>query len=717
MSTTHAWRQHLLAAGWLALAIGAAYANVLQNGFVWDDVTLVEQDERIRSLDHVGEIFAQDFFEHSNEQVKYGYYRPLVTLSYLLDHALWGSNPLGYHLTNLLLHWLACLALYALALGVFAFEWDAALVAALAFALHPVHVESVTWISGRTDVLATVAMLAAWWLHGAAERQASAVRRRGLLVASAGALLLALLAKELALVLPLLLLGFSLGRRRPREALVRVVPHALAVTVYLLVRFALVRVEAGEITERPLLQHLVTAVGAFWRYVGELFWPFPLHAYLQHPWVEPIDAWAWLLGASALVPLALLVVCWRRRWLFPFSLLLGFGVSLLPHAGIVRLSGPRDMGLVMAERFLYFPSIFFCIALGALVFAWPRVRIASGLAVLALSVAAATAVARRNPDWRDDGTLMRATLRHAPEAALLHSRLGVYQSLRGEHAAAVRSFRAALDLHRRNEGGESPPLVLDLAAALRHAGDLRGALALLEPLVQLGYDPPPVLYNFGETLRLLGRDNEARETLETCVKVDPKFVAAHFSLSRLEAKSRHFDEALAHYDDAHAVAGGDVSLLLWGGDLQRMRGDLAAAERTYQEALKIDPRFARAEGALGAVAAERGDSAAARKRFERALSLEPDLHDARVSLAVLHARAGELDEAAAELDLVLDRAPGNVSALLTQSLVYWHQGKIPEARDSAAQALRRDPGNARALQLIAALARPGAPPGPQESLP
>lgn len=706
VTEARAWQRHLLGAALLALGVALPYRNALDNGFVWDDVALVEQDERIRSLDHLEQIFTQDFFEHANERVKYGYYRPLVTLSYLGDHALWGLDAKGFHLTNLVLHWLCCLAVYAFALRVIGVGWEAALAGAGLFALHPVHTESVTWISGRTDVLATLLVLVAWLMHAGAETRTSTLARRGLYSASGAVLFLALLAKELALVLPALLFAFALGRGDRRRALARLVPHGIAIALYGWLRFGVAEVAATPPTDKPWPVHLATLSTAVWRYLAELVSPLPLNAYLQHPWRDPMDVAAWLFAAASVLPVVVLVVLWRLRWLTAFRLALGLGVALLPHAGLLRVSGPPDMGLVMAERFLYLPSVFFCIGVGALAFAWPRARALAWLALALVAVGSGRAVAGRNPDWANDGTLMSTTLRQAPEAALLHSRLGAYQSLRGEHAAAVKSFQIALDLHRRQAGSDSPLLVLDLAAALRRAGDPRTAFALLQPLSQLGYDSPPMLFNLGETLRLLGRSDEARAALASCVEADPSFVVAHLSLSRLEAASGRFEVAWEHQERALVLAPNDEGLRLWAGDLHRMRGDLDAAERMYRGALALDAQFAPAEAALAAVEAERGHSDRAREGFARALRLSPGLHEARVALAVLYAREGDLNAAENELEAVLERAPGNVDALLTQAVLLSHQGKIREARERAADVLSREPGNARAREILGALSPP-----------
>ena len=133
-----------------------AYARTLSYEFVWDDVLLVARSQRLREWSSLPAVLGSHFWSEVHEGSHY--YRPLVSLSFFLDLQLWGLNPLGFHLTNLLAHLATALAVLALARRLSG-DTLAAAIAGLAFALHPIHTESVTFISGRTDVLATLFFL------------------------------------------------------------------------------------------------------------------------------------------------------------------------------------------------------------------------------------------------------------------------------------------------------------------------------------------------------------------------------------------------------------------------------------------------------------------------------------------------------------------------------------------------------------------------------
>ena len=143
-------RPSIRAVLWAAVvaAAVAVYINSLFNEFVWDDLYLIVQDHTIKSFKYLKFTFSSDFFGHQEDDLVYGYFRPLVSLSYALDYALWQENPFGYHLTNASLHGIASLlvvwALLEMNLG-----RGAAFAAGFLFAVHPVHTENVAWISGR----------------------------------------------------------------------------------------------------------------------------------------------------------------------------------------------------------------------------------------------------------------------------------------------------------------------------------------------------------------------------------------------------------------------------------------------------------------------------------------------------------------------------------------------------------------------------------------
>ena len=187
----------------VTIATVLAYARTLSFEFVWDDVLLVARSQRLREWSSLPTVLASHFWSEVHEGSHY--YRPLVSLSYFLDLHVWGLNPFGFHLTNLLAHLATALAVLMLTRRLTG-NLLAASIAGVAFALHPIHTESVAFISGRTDVLSTLLFLLALlgyarWRDG---RGALA------LAGSLAAFFLALTAKEVAVTLPLILVLWDL---------------------------------------------------------------------------------------------------------------------------------------------------------------------------------------------------------------------------------------------------------------------------------------------------------------------------------------------------------------------------------------------------------------------------------------------------------------------------------------------------------------------------
>ncbi|NLH47250.1 MAG: hypothetical protein GX444_01460, partial [Myxococcales bacterium] len=369
-------------AGILALA-AAVYAPSLRGEFVWDDRALVLDDEQLRSFANLPKLFARDFFAPGQDDFKYGYYRPLITFSYLLDWSLWRDRPLGYRLTNLLWHLLSVALLFTLARRLAPDSPVAAPLAAAVFALHPIHAESVAWIAGRTDVLCTafaLGSLLAWHRYlqpveappvpkGKKNVAPPApVRHWRWLALAVSLFFLSLLAKEMGVVvLPVAaLLAWLMPEPGQKKTwpVAAVVAFVGAAAVYLVLRFAV----AGVTTESPSPDHslwraLATFPGAFALYLGKLFYPGELSSYWTHPYVDHPFRPTGVMGLIDLTFLLLLFWATRRRDARLSFAVAAFLVSFAPLANLVRISAPADMGFVMAERFLYLPSAFFCLAL------------------------------------------------------------------------------------------------------------------------------------------------------------------------------------------------------------------------------------------------------------------------------------------------------------------------------------------------------------------
>jgi hypothetical protein len=421
------------------------YAEALRAGFVWDDLLTAVPPRPLRDalLEPTG-----------------SWYRPLVMASFALDRALWGPSPFGFHLTNVLLHVAVagCLGTLARAAGLGA---GASLAAALVFLAHPVQTEGVTYVSGRTDVLAALMALAgllAW-------RRARSTCDRWAL-ASAAALGGALLCKEAAVLLPLALLvpGAHPGPARPRPVL----PAAVAALWALAFAGA-----SGPAAALGALPARVPAIGvAALGYVRLLLWPSDLH--LER--FTPVPGWSPAAAAAAWAALAALgvgaVAAARRVHGGTFFLAVAL-LAYAPVSGVVPVYGAvADRVLFTPEHFLYLPLLGLApLAVATAARLWPpRAARALPAALAVVLVAWGAVVADRNRDWRDEETLFRHTLRWNPPSARVWFNSGNVALAAGRLEEAERLYREAL----AREPGDGAAH-LNLAITLERRGDARGA--------------------------------------------------------------------------------------------------------------------------------------------------------------------------------------------------------------------------------------------------
>lgn len=402
---------------WVLLLVSVlVYAPTLGNGFVWDDQVVVVKNPVIRHLLPLSRFFSA---EGPLKQ------RPLMSLSLALDRRLWGLNPFGFHLTNLLLHLLCCSGVYLLGLRLLR-SFGAAFSAALLFAVHPVHAEAVSALLGRSDLMAAAASIGGFLCYLEASRRSG----RTAFVFFLLSLLLfggACLSKETGLaLLGWVVLYEALGlSAMPHSRLgkfVRVLPFLLIAASYLAFWYGVSRpvmVKTGW-WGGSVPSHLLMSAGVFGEYLRLLVFPLKLS-----PWyVVPVSRSLWdlkaLLGVLAFLGvLAGFVLAGFRRPLLGF-LLGGYLVAYLPLSNLVPIPGS-----MMAERWLYPASIAFCLGVGCV---WERIWMSSrsatrilaiflgGLALLFLSVRTITWI----EVWRTDFSLFRVILSEHPRLPKAH---------------------------------------------------------------------------------------------------------------------------------------------------------------------------------------------------------------------------------------------------------------------------------------------------------
>ncbi len=597
-------------------------------------------------------------------------WHPLTWLSHMADAELFGLDPRGHHRTSLLLHAANAVLLYLVLKRMTAAPWRSAFVAGL-FALHPLHVESVAWVSERKDVLSAFFWILTMGAYALYVERPGRVRYVAVVVLFA----LGLMAKPMLVTLPfvLLLLDFwPLGRLRGNPApagapgraraaraeaasgpaapasaagaearsgarawrlVVEKVPLFLLAAASSVVTF-LVQKSAGAMPamERlPLDARLANAAVAYWRYIGKLLWPAGLSAFYPfRPWA------AWQVGLSVLALAALTALALRGAARAPWFLTgwLWYAGTLVPVIGLVQVGRQA-----MADRYTYLPlvGLFIAAVWGAAELAsaarLPRAApAAAGALVLAALAACSQAQVRV---WRDTVTLFGHALEVDPDNPVAHNLLGFELASQGRGAEAEEHFRRAL---------------------------------AAEP----GYAAAG--YNLGLALAKQGRFAEAAQQLEAAVGARPDYAEARRNL------------------------GGVYDQLGRAGD----------AEREYAEAVRLDPADAEARNDLGASLAARGRDGEAAAQYEEAIRLRPGYAEALNNLGVIRARQRRPREAEDLYRRSLAAAPRNADARYNLGLLYYEQGRLGEAIEQFRQVLRDHPGHPSAAQALRlALARQG----------
>jgi tetratricopeptide (TPR) repeat protein len=718
-SSSTSSRRDLLAL--IALAL-LCFAPSLRNGFIWDDDQYVTENVQLRSPQGLASIW----LEPGSAEHSFGQYYPLVHTSFWIEHQLWGNAPLGYHAVNLLLHALGAVLLWRLLRRL---ELPGAWLAAALFAVHPVQVESVAWITERKNVLSGALAFASaltflTWAGMDARRPAAAGRARWWLLSFA-LFVAALLAKTVTAAVPaalLLLLWWKRGRVTRRE-LAALLPFLLVGLALGLLTAQLERTvvhATGPEWELSALQRTLIAGRALWFYAGKLAWPAGL-AFIYSRWdVGPGAALGWIALLSALALAAALWLARRRLGRGPLVAVLIFGGTLLPALGFVNVFPMRYA--FVADHFQYLA----CTALLALAAAGlaqagrgfsPRAR-AAGAAALLLLLAGISW--QRQAAYRDAETLWRDTVRRTPDAWMAWNNLGLEAARQGRLDEALLDFEESLRLHPRHQQAETnlgfanlqlgrledaiahyeralqldPRFArahADLGLALARAGRWEEASPHLQQALLLQPDDAELHRNLGLALAMQDRLQEAIAHHERALELQPDLAEAHADLGQALLRAGRRDEALAHWRRALELDPHNASALLSLGQEQLKAGELPEAIESCERALESQPESAAAHFALGVALGLSGRLPEALPHYERAVELQPGFPEAHYNLALALGEVGRREEAIEQDRLALEARPDWIEARVNLGQALLATGRFEEAATELQAALRLDP--------------------------
>lgn len=447
---------HLLSIIIVLVLIFAAYANALNNGFIWDDEFLIRDNTSINSFNNVISIF-KTYLAATSGNIN-NFYRPLQELSYMIDHFLWGRPPFGFHLTNILLHALCALFLYMLSLKIFK-NWLAAFITASLFGIHPINTEAVTYIAGRADSLYLLFFLISFILFLSIVEALKG--DKGIRYVSYALSIffyaLSILSKEIGMILPLFLILYMftfLNRSERAKLYSLIVPYVIVFLIYFIMRNTILDFSgvapSTTMAKFNLYIRMLTTCKVVCVYLFLLLMPFGLHMERKVGVATSLGNPEVFIAMIVILGIAVMIYLLRKKSCKAFFACLWVFIGLFPVSNIVPINS------FIAEHWLYLPAIgvYMIIGLSVAHFFYKSLPSLASNIIRALIVFLLISLFlffgiltfERNKDWKDGVTFFKNTLKYSPNNARLHLNFGNVYSNNGQNEDAMREYKKALEL-------------------------------------------------------------------------------------------------------------------------------------------------------------------------------------------------------------------------------------------------------------------------------
>jgi protein O-mannosyl-transferase len=700
----------------LILSVILTYAPVWKAGFIYDDGLLLTANPCVVGPLGLKEIWTTSAADNC----------PLLFTTFWVEHALWGLEPLPYHLVTVLLHGACAILLWRVLRSL---RVQGAWVGAALWALHPVEVESVAWISEMKNTESGLFFLLSILFFVRCLRAKDFDGRTGggwnyaltLLFAALG-----MASKSSTVILPVVLClcaWWMQGRWHWRNV-ARVVPMFLMAIAPSAVSIWTQGLQLATDTDpqwvRTWPERLATAGDAVWFYLGKLLWPHPLIT-IYPRW--QIDAGQWVSYLPLLALIAILSIFWLKRELWSRAFFFGFAyfmVALLPALGLID-EYPFRFSFVF-DHFQYLASI------GPLALAgtglarfsnsiipkkrWLQLSLCAEL-LLILGMASWhrtlvykseeifwTDTLAENPDcWMGYNNLGNALLQKGqvdkaleqfhkalginPHYVAAHSNLGAALFQKGQVDDAVAQYKKALQINPYYAQAN-----YNLGLALFQKGQVDDAVAQYKKALQINPYYPEAHNNLGNALLQKGQVDGALEQFQKALEINPNYVDAHNNLGVTLFQKGQVDDAVAQYKKAVEINPNYVNAHYNLGNALFRKGQLDEAIAQFQKAVEIEPNYVDAHYDLGNALFQKGQSDEAIDQFQKALRINPNYVDARSNLGVALFRKGQLDEAVAQFQKAAEINPNSFAIHYNLGNALFQKGQLDEAITQFQEVLR-----------------------------
>jgi Flp pilus assembly protein TadD len=574
----------------IALAVWMVFGQALGYGFVnYDDDKYVYENPMVqKGITWTGFVWALTYGQ-------IGHWHPLTWLSHMLDCQLYGLNACGHHMTNLLFHTATAILLFLVLRQMTGALWRSAF-AAMIFAIHPLRVESVVWVSERKDVLSGFFFVLTLGAYVRYVRHPPSWTRYATVVLLFA---LGLLSKNMLVTLPfvLLLLDYwPLGRLEPaaphswRPLLVEKIPLFLLSLASCVATF-LAPEKVNNLDWMPFLFRLGNAVVSYAVYLQEMIWP----AGLAIPYLAtPLAIGKVTVSAMLLAVISVGVFAFRRHRYLVVGWLWYLGM-MVPVIGMVQISY-----YVHADRYTYLPQIGLYIlaawAAAEMCSSWRHGRlvlVVGGTMIIAvLMIYARIQVSY----WRNNESFWQHTLAVTQNNIVACNKLGSFYSRQGRMTEAMVYYARALQINP-----DDPDVLYDLGNAFAQRGDWDNAISSYRHALQVTPDQADILNNLGFALATKKQFADAIACFEAALKLNPDSASAHNNLAGVWFIQNRFEEAAQHYREALRLKPDDPRVYANLGDVLIRLGQIPAAVKCYQAALQLKPGDAKIQAKLQAL--------------------------------------------------------------------------------------------------------------------
>lgn len=651
------------------------YWNTLHNDFVFDDMPLIWGSKVVPQLNSIYDIV--NLFTE-----KYGY-RPIRTLSYAIDYRFSGNRPVSYHVSNIIYHALTALLAYLVTLSLIPRK-TTALITALIFAVHPVHTDSVAYLSGRRDILFTLFYLAGFLCFLQHRRK----KRFIYLIAALVLYLLGIGSKEMGVTLPLVFFIYDALGKLPQtvngapafslkeagSALKKTVrQHKYFYGIFFLcgLVFSIYKVFIYPSSHQEgyyggsLAVTMLTVGKILVHYLKLLLLPVNLvvdYSYDAFPLSFSILEWHTFSSFVTLLCLVLVLITMlpRNKWITFAGA--WFFVTLLPVCHII----PHHE--LLAEHYLYLPSYGFCLTAALLITPLiqdRRYAVVTASCLLLIITLFSLRTIDRNRDWKDGLTLWRATVKKAPRCARAQNNLGFYYFNEKNYSDALRHLTTAIEIKPdyaepyNNMGlvfsatGDQERAIslfikafkinnryydalYNLANALERNGNYNIAIRLYELIIRKKPRSPEILNNLGVVLQKKGDLEPAREQFSKALTIDPDNVEARNNLGVWYNSQGRYTEAIAEFSQALRIKPDSAEVHCNLGTVYNSMKQYDSAIDQFQKALRIKPDSAEALNNLGKAYKDKGEYDKAIQTFSKTIGLHPNLAIPHLNIAIIY---------------------------------------------------------------------------------